>query len=334
MQQVAKFDWQMGGISPPAIGPYGDVYAIADNTLHVFRACDFCKDTAAAGRRCPRSPRSRPHPPRPARAISRIRRARMACGSMPAPQSAATIAASRSPRRSARSKAGPRPTSTTPRARRCRPRPSPAMPATRTSARCSTSSIARIEVTDGALPLGPAGRRVGRRVAAVIPVRHAEEPATRSSARCLAAAARRRRQHRLCQRRDRACQQAGAHGAEPRHVRTRRRAGDRRRRHGLCRQHAGQADGVPCRRLAGLEPPARSRAADPGLARHRVGRRHLCRQPEDGGRHQLQSPGFPPCTSSCPAAAMRIRCRSRNASTATAAPVPRPISGASTAKKR
>jgi hypothetical protein len=44
MQQVAKFDWQLGGISPPAIGPYGDVYAIANNTLHVFRACDFCKD--------------------------------------------------------------------------------------------------------------------------------------------------------------------------------------------------------------------------------------------------------------------------------------------------
>lgn len=44
MQQVAKFDWQKGGISPPAIGPYGDVYAIADNTLHVFRACDFCRE--------------------------------------------------------------------------------------------------------------------------------------------------------------------------------------------------------------------------------------------------------------------------------------------------
>ena len=44
MQQVAKFDWQLGGISPPAIGPYGDVYAIANNTLHVFRACDFCKE--------------------------------------------------------------------------------------------------------------------------------------------------------------------------------------------------------------------------------------------------------------------------------------------------
>jgi hypothetical protein len=44
MQQVAKFDWKGGGISPPAIGPYGDVYAIADGTLHVFRACDFCKE--------------------------------------------------------------------------------------------------------------------------------------------------------------------------------------------------------------------------------------------------------------------------------------------------
>ncbi len=44
MQQVAKFDWEKGGISPPAIGPYGDVYAIADNVLHVFRACDFCQE--------------------------------------------------------------------------------------------------------------------------------------------------------------------------------------------------------------------------------------------------------------------------------------------------
>jgi hypothetical protein len=45
MQQVAKFDWQKGGISPPAIGPYGDVYAIADNTLHVFPGpCAACKD--------------------------------------------------------------------------------------------------------------------------------------------------------------------------------------------------------------------------------------------------------------------------------------------------
>ncbi len=45
MQQVAKFDWLKGGVSPPAIGPTGDVYAIADNTLHVFPGiCAACPD--------------------------------------------------------------------------------------------------------------------------------------------------------------------------------------------------------------------------------------------------------------------------------------------------
>ena len=45
MQQVARFDWLKGGISPPAIGPTGDVYAIADNTLHVFPGlCAACKE--------------------------------------------------------------------------------------------------------------------------------------------------------------------------------------------------------------------------------------------------------------------------------------------------
>ena len=45
LQQVAKFDWTKGGISPPAIGPYGDVYAIANNTLHVFPGvCANCPD--------------------------------------------------------------------------------------------------------------------------------------------------------------------------------------------------------------------------------------------------------------------------------------------------
>lgn len=41
---VAKFAWAKGGTSQPAIGPFGDVYAIAGSTLHVFPAplCDFC----------------------------------------------------------------------------------------------------------------------------------------------------------------------------------------------------------------------------------------------------------------------------------------------------
>jgi hypothetical protein len=44
LQQVAKLDWRGGGTSPPAIGPYGDVYAIAGSTLHVFAApvCGYC----------------------------------------------------------------------------------------------------------------------------------------------------------------------------------------------------------------------------------------------------------------------------------------------------
>jgi hypothetical protein len=44
MQPVARFDWRGGGTSPPAIGPYGDVYAIAGGTLHVFSAplCTGC----------------------------------------------------------------------------------------------------------------------------------------------------------------------------------------------------------------------------------------------------------------------------------------------------
>lgn len=36
MQQVASFKWRKGGMSPPAIGPTGEVYAIANGTLHVF----------------------------------------------------------------------------------------------------------------------------------------------------------------------------------------------------------------------------------------------------------------------------------------------------------
>lgn len=41
--QLAKVDWRGGGTSPPAIGPRGDVYAIAGNKLHVFpRPCLNC----------------------------------------------------------------------------------------------------------------------------------------------------------------------------------------------------------------------------------------------------------------------------------------------------
>jgi hypothetical protein len=44
MTQLASFKWRKGGMSPPAIGPFGDVYAIAGSTLHVFPAplCDYC----------------------------------------------------------------------------------------------------------------------------------------------------------------------------------------------------------------------------------------------------------------------------------------------------
>jgi len=38
LQQVAKVDWVGGGVSPPAIGPKGHVYAIASNILFVFPA--------------------------------------------------------------------------------------------------------------------------------------------------------------------------------------------------------------------------------------------------------------------------------------------------------
>jgi hypothetical protein len=36
MAEVARFSWVGGGLSPPAIGPQGHVYAIASNILFVF----------------------------------------------------------------------------------------------------------------------------------------------------------------------------------------------------------------------------------------------------------------------------------------------------------
>ncbi|WP_374371945.1 hypothetical protein [Dongia sp.] len=43
MVRLAKLAWRGGGVSPPAIGPRGDVYAIAGNKLHVFpRPCETC----------------------------------------------------------------------------------------------------------------------------------------------------------------------------------------------------------------------------------------------------------------------------------------------------
>jgi hypothetical protein len=36
MQELARFDWRRGGVSPVAIGPQGHVYAIANDRLHVF----------------------------------------------------------------------------------------------------------------------------------------------------------------------------------------------------------------------------------------------------------------------------------------------------------
>ncbi|HVE48508.1 MAG TPA: hypothetical protein VNG69_02685, partial [Casimicrobiaceae bacterium] len=34
--ELQRFDWVGGGISPPAIGPDGRVYAIASNILFIF----------------------------------------------------------------------------------------------------------------------------------------------------------------------------------------------------------------------------------------------------------------------------------------------------------
>ena len=36
LQQLDRFDWDRGGINPPAIGPQGNVYGIANNILYVF----------------------------------------------------------------------------------------------------------------------------------------------------------------------------------------------------------------------------------------------------------------------------------------------------------
>ncbi len=43
LARLAKLDWRGGGVSPPAIGPRGDVYAVAGNKLYVFpRPCIAC----------------------------------------------------------------------------------------------------------------------------------------------------------------------------------------------------------------------------------------------------------------------------------------------------
>ena len=97
---------------------------------------------------------------------------------------------------------------------------------------------------------------------------------------------RRRRQLRLRQRLDRTGGDALGHGAEPRDLRAGRGAGGRAGRHGLCRQRAGRAPGVPSRRRLLLGERARFRAVNSGLAsrRHgwldlRRGRADLHRQP-------------------------------------------------------
>jgi hypothetical protein len=36
--EVARFTWRRGGVSPPAIGPSGAVYAVAENSLFIFPA--------------------------------------------------------------------------------------------------------------------------------------------------------------------------------------------------------------------------------------------------------------------------------------------------------
>ncbi len=66
---LARFDWLKGGTSPPAIGPYGDVYAIAGGKLHVFAAplCDFCaaqpQDASATDQQTGSSPAPAPSVP-------------------------------------------------------------------------------------------------------------------------------------------------------------------------------------------------------------------------------------------------------------------------------
>jgi hypothetical protein len=49
IEEVAKFDWVRGGMSPPVIGPQGHVYAVADDKLYIFAPPVKSSATADAG---------------------------------------------------------------------------------------------------------------------------------------------------------------------------------------------------------------------------------------------------------------------------------------------